>query len=134
MLAMGLLSFAACNKDQSSNSAASVVGEWQLSKIDVKSVSYAGQTVEVYLSLQKEGGFELYQMVGQGRFRKFTGSWKLEGKTLSGTYASNKAWGSTYTVSSSGDNLVLTSDVSGEVNTYQKATIPASVKEEAYEQ
>jgi hypothetical protein len=76
--------------------------------------------------------FELYQMVGQGRFRKYTGTWKLEGNILSGTYSSKKAWGSTYVISVDDSTLKLTSVVSGEVDTYRKASIPESIKKEAY--
>ena len=47
---------------------------------------------------------------------------------LSGKYSDGKQWGSSYEVelSSSDTRLTLTSD-SGEVDTYQKASIPTDV-------
>lgn len=125
----------ACNKNGDKPAAGpSCVGEWQLSEIAVKSVTYAGQTVDVYVAFQESGNFELYQMVGQGRYRKFTGTWKLDGTQLSGKYSSKKDWGSSYEVSLKDDNLVLTSSVSGEVSTYRKVSIPENIKSSAYQE
>ena len=90
--------------------------------------------MDVYLSFAEEGTFELYQMIGQGRFRKFSGSWAYEEGLLTGTYKSGKAWGSSYEVSVDGETLTLTASVSGEVDSYKKASIPESVIAEAYEQ
>ena len=133
ILAVATVLVAGCKKDKEGETTPACVGEWHLTNIAVKSVTYAGQTVDVYLSLQDGGSFELYQMVGQGRFRRYTGTWKLDGTVLSGTYTSKKPWGSSYQVSVEGNTLKLTSSTSGEVDTYEKATIPASVKEEAYD-
>lgn len=126
----------ACNKGGEEKPAAgpSCVGEWQLTNVAVKSVTYAGQEVDVYVAFQDGGSFELYQMVGQGRYRKYTGTWNLDGTVLSGKYSSKKDWGSSYEVSLKDDNLVLTSSVSGEVSTYRKVSIPESVKSTAYKE
>ncbi len=133
IVAVATLLLAGCKKDKEEDNAPACVGEWQLSNIAVKSVTYADQKVDVYLNLQEGGSFEVYQMIGQGRFRRYTGTWKLEGTLLSGTYSSKKPWGSSYQVSADGNTLTLTSTTSGEVDTYTKTTIPASVKEEAYD-
>ena len=124
----------ACKKGDEDKPAAgpSCVGEWQLSEVAVKSVTYAGQEVDVYVAFLESGSFELYQMVGQGRYRKYTGTWNMDGTVLSGKYSSKKDWGSSYDVSQEGDKLVLTSKVSGEVNTYKKTSIPESIKSSAY--
>ena len=137
---MVLSALAGCKKEPEPEPVLNCVGEWHLDQIEVRSVSYSGETVDVYVAFledQKEDGsvvrsFELYQMVGQGRLRKYTGTWKLGGNILSGTYSSKKAWGSTYEVSVDGGTLKLTSVVSGEVDTYRKASIPESIKKEAY--
>lgn len=139
-LAMVLSVFAGCKKTPKPDPVPECVGEWQLAQVEVKSVSFAGETVDVYVAFlenRAEDGsvvrsFELYQMVGQGRFRKYTGTWKLEGNILSGTYSSKKAWGSTYVISVDDSTLKLTSVVSGEVDTYRKTSIPENVKKEAY--
>ena len=140
ILALILPFLAGCNKTPVPEPAPGCVGEWQLSQIETRNVSYSGETVDVYVAFMetsKEDGsvvrsFELYQMIGQGRYRKYTGTWKLEGNILSGTYSSKKAWGSTYEVSVDGATLKLTSVVSGEVDTYRKISIPENVKKEAY--
>lgn len=125
----------ACNKNGDKPAAGpSCVGEWQLTNVAVKSVTYAGQEVDVYVAFQEGGSFELYQMVGQGRYRKYTGTWNLDGTMLSGKYSSKKDWGSSYEVSLKDDNLVLTSSVSGEVSTYRKVSIPESIKSAAYQE
>ena len=125
---------AGCKKTDDKPAGPSCIGEWQLSEVAVKSVTYAGQEVDVYIAFLENGRFELYQMVGQGRYRKFTGTWNLDGTVLSGKYASKKDWGSSYEVTQNGDNLELTSSVSGEVDTYKKTTIPESVKSTAYQE
>lgn len=140
-LAAALLAAAGCKKTPQPDPIPACVGEWQLSNIETKSVSYAGETVDVYLAFQEEKAedgtvtrtFELYQMVGQGRFRKYTGKWDLQENILSGTYSSKKAWGSTYEMAADENTLTLTAVQSREVDTYQKTTIPENVKQEAYE-
>ena len=124
----------ACKKAPKADPAAALVGEWELTQIEVKSVEYAGKTVEVYLVFTADNTFEIYQMIGQGRFRKFSGTWTLTDGILSGKYASKKAWGSEYEATVKGETLTLVSTVSGETDTYQKAAVPDSVKTEAYEE
>lgn len=124
----------ACKKAPKADPAAALVGEWELTQIEVKSVEYAGKTVEVYLVFTADNTFEIYQMIGQGRFRKFSGTWTLTDGILSGKYASKKAWGSEYEATVKGETLTLVSTVSGETDTYQKAAVPDSVKKEAYEE
>ena len=58
------LAVAACHKAPKEDPIPAVAGEWELTAI-TKSVPYAGQTVDVYIAFQSEGGFELYQMIGQ---------------------------------------------------------------------
>ena len=133
-LAAILLACASCKKSPKKEKTPPVIGEWQLEAINVKSVQYAGQEVDIYLSFAKDGSFELYQMIGQGRFRKYTGGWTLSGSTLSGTYASGKAWGSSYLVSASDETLTLTATVGGDENVYARTVIPEEIKTTAHEE
>ncbi len=110
----------------------SIIGEWQLSGVSTKAVTFAGQTVDVYLAFETGGGFTLYQMLGQGRYHSYTGKWAVAGNTLTGTYSSGSSWGSSYTVDITDKTLTLTSDTGGEVDTYVKVSIPDSIKKEAY--
>lgn len=134
LLAM-LFILAGCKKEEEEKPAGpSFIGEWELSEIAVKSITYAGQEVSVYLAFLENGHFELYQMIGQGRYRKYTGTWNLDGTVLTGKYSSKKDWGSSYEVSQNGDKLMLTSSVSGEVDTYKKSMIPENVKSSAHQE
>lgn len=127
------LTAVSCHKEPKADPVPAITGEWHISSVSTKGVDYANQTIDIYISFSAEGTFELYQMIGQGRYRKFTGSWEQNEGVLSGKYSSGKAWGSSYEVSVSGETLTLTSTVSGEADTYVKAVIPESVKTEAYE-
>lgn len=133
-MAAVLLACASCKKASKKEKTPAVIGEWQLEQIITKSVQYAGQEVDVYLSFAKDGSFEIYQMLGQGRFRKYTGSWAISGSTLSGTYASGKAWGSSYLISAEGETLTLTATVGGDENVYSRAVIPEEIKATAHEE
>ena len=133
-IAVILLAGVSCKKESKKEKTPPVIGEWKLEQIVSKSVQYAGQEIDIYVSFAKDGSFELYQMVGQGRFRKFTGTWKLSGSTLSGAYSSGKSWGSDYRIAAEGETLSLTAAVGGDESIYIKTIIPESIKNEAHEE
>ncbi len=122
-----LVAFAACGGDKDEKPL-DITGEWNLVDVQTKSATLGDQTVDVYISFSVDKSFTMYQMIGTGRYRKYSGTWILSGTTLTGKYSDGKQWGSSYEVelSSSDTRLTLTSD-SGEVDTYQKASIPADV-------
>ena len=132
-MAAALILAAACHKTPAKPSTPAIVGEWQLSSITVKSVEYAGQTIDVYLGFAQDGTCEVYQMIGQGRFYKYSGTWEISGKTLTGKYSSGKAWATSYEATVEGESLTLVSAKNGETDVYQKVTIPDEIKNEAYE-
>lgn len=106
-----------------------ITGEWALQSIATKAVQIGSVKVDVYISFAQDGSFELYQKVGEGRYRRFDGNWSLLEDQLSGTYSDGKAWGSTYTVSMDADRLImLSSSATPEESVYTKATIPSDVK------
>ena len=107
-----------------------ITGEWNLTRVETKATTIGDQSVDVYVSFATDKSFEIYQMLGTGRYRKFSGTWTLTDKTLSGKYSDGSQWGSTYEVEITDDVMTLSS-ASGEVSTYKKSTIPASVKSEA---
>ena len=39
------------------------------------------------------------QMLGEGRFVDYSGSWVLDGEILSGKYSDGKVWGASYSIS-----------------------------------
>ena len=75
----------------------SVVGCWQLESLETRA-SVGDVEVDIYVSFASDKSFELYQMVGEGRYRRFTGSYSLTGKVLDGTYSDGSKWGSSYEV------------------------------------
>lgn len=106
-----------------------ITGEWALQSIATKAVQIGSVKVDVYISFAQDGSFELYQKVGEGRYRRFDGNWSLLEDQLSGTYSDGKAWGSTYTVSMDADRLImLSSSATPEESVYTKTTIPSDVK------
>ena len=109
-----------------------ITGEWNLVNVQTKAATLGGQTVDVYISFSSDKSFTMYQMIGAGRYHKYSGTYLLDGTTLSGKYSDGKQWGSSYEVelSSSDSQLTLTSG-SGEVDTYKKASIPSDVIDNA---
>jgi hypothetical protein len=122
----------ACNKpDQPQEEKLDITGDWHLSKVEVKA-AIGNEKVDVYLRFKADNSFEMYQMLGTGRYRVYEGSWRLTEAVLSGSYSDGKAWGASYDVAVNGNTLTLTSKTSSpETDTYSKTTIPQTVIETA---
>ena len=86
---------------------------------------------DIFLNFIEGGTFEMYQQIGEGRHRHYSGEWELDGTTLSGTYSSGDDWGSGYQVSFSGDNAMSLKALNGseEVMKYSRKAIPSEVIE-----
>lgn len=127
VLAIAVASVSCGSKDE----AVSVAGEWELMdmELNTKSAQIGSEKVEVYISFTEDGQFALYQMLGAGRFEKYSGTYTLSGKSLTGKYSDGSPWGNTYDVSVSGTTLTMTATVgSTDVYVYEKCTIPSDVK------
>ena len=122
-----LLAFTGCGKKEKP---LDITGEWNLTRIETKAATIGDQSVDVYVSFASDNSFEIYQMLGSGRYRKFSGTWTLTNKTLDGKYSDGKPWGSSYEVELTDDLMILSSSF-GEESTYKKSSIPNSVKSEA---
>lgn len=86
---------------------------------------------EIYATFEGEG-FVLYQRLGEGRFRAYSGTCELKGTTLSGVYADQTPWGDSYTVAFVDDNTMTLTAIAGEeTHTYLREDIPAEVIEES---
>ena len=112
-----------------------ITGEWQITQLTTKSVQVGDQTVDIYVAFTSAGNFDLYQLLGTGRYRHYAGSWKLTESTLSGSYTDGSDWATTYTVAldSGRTQLVLTAADGSEVQTYRKQSIPQDVTANALE-
>jgi len=125
-LAMVASFVSGCNKEPKKK-ALDVTGIWEL--VDVTPVTKAAQigdqTVEVFIEFLSDGNFTMYQKMGAGAYKSYSGTWTLTGDVLDGVYSDKKAWGSKYTVTREGDALTLANE--GEIYTYNKTgSLPAS--------
>lgn len=123
VLLSALVSFSSCKKEEKT---LDVKGEWELTEVKMatKSALVGAETVTVYVKFSEDGTFAMYQMVGDGRFVTFSGSWKLAGSTLSGTYADGTSWASSYEVSVDKSTLTMTTEDGLDVFVYKACTIP----------
>ena len=123
-LLSALVSFSSCKKDDGKT--LDVKGEWELTEVKMatKSALVGAETVTVYVKFSEDGTFAMYQMVGDGRFVELSGSWKLAGSTLSGTYADGTSWASSYEVSVDKSTLTMTTEDGLDVFVYKACTIP----------
>ena len=99
-----------------------LVGQWH-------SVSNSLEA-DLYIDFQEGKTFELYQQIGEGAHRLYRGTWNLKGTLLTGKYNDGEDWAAAYQVEMREKQLVLTSsNDTAEKSTYEKAEIPAEVKE-----
>lgn len=102
-----------------------VTGEWHM-------ISWSSLTAaDIWLSIDKNGTFNLYQRVYSPQYVHLAGTYALTESTLSGRYSDNVAWGSSYQVSfyENGSQMVLTSTANGgDVSVFVKAAIPEEIK------
>ena len=125
LTALMVITATGCKKDPKPiDCKATLPGEWHCMP--------EGIDAEVYAAFEENGSFDLYQKVGEGRYRHYTGSWTCEGNTLSGIYSDGIAWGSSYTVAfTDKDNMTLTTlNGSDEAMVYTRESVPSEVREE----
>lgn len=112
-----------CKGDKDDIKAIDITGEWELIDFETKSITIGDQTIEVFFAFKEDQTFELRQKLGEGRFREYSGNWKLEGTQLSGNYSDGKSWGSSYQVSLENDMLQMTPELnSTDTNSYPTET------------
>lgn len=115
---------AGCDKDKEATADMRIVGSWHAAIEEFDA--------DVYALFSEDGSFDLYQRLGEGRYRSYAGTWQLKGKTLTGIYADATPWGDSYAVAYLDDNtMTLTALTSEEVVTYAREDIPATVIEES---
>lgn len=129
------LAFVSCNGSSDAggkkeDNPVDITGEWELSKVETKSVKIGDESVTVYVKFDG-GTFTLYQVLGKGRPRKYTGTYTLSDNLLSGKYSDGSNWGSSYTVSASGSTLNLAQTGGKEIDSFRKTTIPQDIVDKA---
>ena len=128
ILAALMLIATACKKeDKKVDYKKSIVGEWHCTPAEIDA--------DVYVSFAEDGSFDLFQKIGEGRHRHYTGDWAIEGKTLSGHYADGTDWGSAYTMDFSTEGTMVLTALNGseEAMVYVKEEIPSDIRNGAVE-
>ena len=130
ILAAALCAAASCKKAPETSTA--IVAEWHL--VEMTGVEHSALP-QVYIEFKADYSFELYQKVGQGRFRKYDGTYAVAETIVTGKYNDGEDWGSGYVASFEGDGeiLVMTAENgSGEVCKYEKSSLDQAEKDKAY--
>lgn len=120
---------AACGGKNDEKKGLDISGQWELIDIETKAAQIGEAEIQVYIEFNKDNTFNLWQMIGAGRFEKMTGTWTLNQNVLSGKYSDKKDWGTTYDVAVESGNLVMTEMKTGkETCIYRKCTIPSDIQ------
>ena len=130
LFAVLVMMVSACgDKGGDSKKGLDITGQWELIDIETKVVHIGEAEIEVYIEFNKDNTFNLWQMIGAGRFEKMTGTWTLNQNVLSGKYSDGKAWGANYEVGIESGNLVMT-ETKQDIQTYiyRKCTIPSDIQ------
>lgn len=99
-----------------------MTGEWHSQRLVIDG--------DIYLSLASDKTMELYQQIGEGTYRLYRGTWTLENDILSGKYNDGENWAASYKVTMDNGLMILVSDnAASEESAFEKAEIPAQVKE-----
>ena len=123
------LGLASCSKTDKNLEKLS--GEWYWQGTE------AGVELEVYVAFEKDNTFDLFQKIGDGAYRVYSGTYTLTPGAdglyiLSGEYSDGTPWGAEYAVlSSSNDTMVLTAGDVTETYTRVTGGIPEDVKNSA---
>lgn len=104
-----------------------ICGEWKLTQHGNDKETEIG----VYISFNENNTFELYQRVYSVIWMHYTGTFNLDGTTLSGVYSDGKAWGSTYTVSYADSPKRIRLVNGNEEAIYSESEIPEYIVDEA---
>ena len=128
LIALAAVFFAAsCEKAPQTSTA--IVAEWHLIEMTGAQPS---DLPSVYIDFKADLTFEIYQKVGEGRYRRYDGTYVVTENVVTGKYSDGEDWGSGYTAAFEEEILVLTADNgSGEVCRYEKASLDPAEKDKA---
>jgi hypothetical protein len=116
-----------------------IVAEWQLTEM----TDYEASALpSIYIEFTADLNFVIYQKVGDvPRYRKYDGTYAVDGTVINGKYSDGEDWGSSYRAAfeADGDVLVMTAFTTekdgtvteGEVLKYVKASLSQEEKDAA---
>lgn len=118
-----------CNKKSKT---VPIDGVWCLENIETRSAHIGDVEISVYMDL-KAGKFDLYQKIGDGRYRHSNGSYVFSEGKFSGSYSDGTPLGSVYDVELDKDRLVLQTAGGHERDTYVRIdSIPEEVLDNTF--
>lgn len=121
------LAMASCGDSDGGNGKKEMkTSSWMLTSWN-NSTELAGK---VYLQLNDDNSFELYQSVDTPGFETFTGTYRISDDVLSGKYSTGELWESTYLIRIYTEReLVLESKTDGAISVYRMSGIPDYVRQ-----
>ncbi len=119
--AAAVLALASCVKSEEAL-VKDLAGDWYYETVE------ADVPVQVYVSFAKDMTFQLFQKVGDGAFRRYTGTYTFDGTLLDGVYSDKASWKEAKNVTIDGDVLTAVGVVTGETVTYVRKLVPATVR------
>lgn len=121
LVAAAVLVFASCTKSEEA-AVKKIAGDWYYETVE------SDTPVQVYASFAKDMTFQLFQKVGEGAFRRYTGTYTFDGTILDGVYSDKTTWKEAKSVSIDGDVLTMVGVNTGESITYVRKLVPATVR------
>ena len=121
LVAAAVLVFASCTKSEEA-AVKKIAGDWYYETTE------SDTPIQVYVSLSKDMTFELYQKIGEGAFRRRTGTYTYDGPIIDGVYSDKTAWKEAKSVTVDGDVLVMVGVETGETVSYVRKLVPATVR------
>ena len=119
--AASILALASCVKSEEAL-VKKLAGDWYYETVE------SDVPVQVYVSFANDMTFQLFQKVGDGAFRKYTGTYTFDGTVLDGVYSDKSTWKEAKNVTIDGDILTAVGVKTGETITYVRKLVPATVR------
>jgi hypothetical protein len=129
IMAIIMLAVTSCKEQDPVKTPAELIcGDWHSTMLAVEG--------DIYASFASDGSFDLYQKIGEGAYRLYTGSWTMNGNVISGKYSDGSDWSSSYSVIFNDKFMTWTSqNDASEESQYQRCPeIPAEVIENSHPQ
>ena len=121
LVAAAVLVFASCTKSDVA-AVKKIAGDWYYETVE------SATSIQVYVTLSKDMTFDLYQKIGDGAFRRRTGTYTFDGTIIDGVYSDKTNWKEAKYVTVDGDVLVMAGVETGETITYVRKLVPATVR------